>query len=134
MTNIIRQPFGGTAANQLTVLTKNAAASAAVQAVTRGIKNSLSFLRIATATRTKTLRLVIDSQLPYGSIFYLNSQSASSKLVLAKGFVPSGMVVTNKATAAKGTGNWSTSFIYNGTGFLPLGKPTRTRLATLVLR
>ena len=120
----IREPFGKSLDPNyfqgLNTLTKVAAASTAPK---RTVDKMLNFIRLATATKGKTLKLFADSLLPAGAIVYVSAASASSEILLGSGF--SGQSFINAATAAKGTGSWIASFMYNGSDFVALSKPTR---------
>jgi hypothetical protein len=120
----IKFPFGASLNPDfyggLNTLTKVAAASTAPE---RTVDSMVNYLRIATATKGKTLKLFADSLLPAGAVVYISAASASSEILLGSGF--SGQSFINAATAAKGTGSWIASFLYNGTDFIAMSKPTR---------
>lgn len=118
----IRQPFGSSPDPVLQAwgtVTKIAAASTAVE---RTITANNSYLRIATATKGKTIKFFADDNLPAGAVVYVSASSASSELLLSSGFGGARAFINSK-TAGKGTGNWDCAFVYNGTDFRHIGRP-----------
>lgn len=124
MASTIRQPFGTDLDSEfyggLTTLKKVAAASTAVE---RTIDANMSFLRIATATKGKTLKFFADAELPAGAVVMISASSASSEILLSSGFT--GQTFINAATAAHGTGSYAFTVIYDGTYFRPVSKPSK---------
>ena len=123
----IRQPFGNdldaSYLGGLTTLTKVAAASVGVE---KTISSMFSFMRIATATKAKTLKFFADDNLPAGAIVMISAQSAGSLLQLSSGFAGKRLWITG-ASAAKGTGTVEGSFMYDGSDFRWLGRHHRTK-------
>jgi hypothetical protein len=118
----IRQPFGlgeDPVLQAWGTVTKVAAASTAAK---RTITANNSFLRIATATKGKTIKFFAGDNLPAGAVVYVSAQSASSELLLGSGFAGARAFINSK-TAGKGTGSWDCAFVYNGTDFRHVGRP-----------
>ena len=123
----IRQPFGEYfGPNYLGGLTTLSKVVAATTAAERTISTFYSFLRIATATKGKTLKFFADDNLPPGAIVMISASSASSEIILSSGFGGKRLWITG-ASAAKGTGTVEGSFMYDGTDFRWLGRHHRTK-------
>jgi hypothetical protein len=123
----IKQPFG-TSLNpdllgSVTTLTKVLATNTAKEFT---ITTMLSFLRIATATKGKTLKFFADDDLPAGALIMISAQSASSEILLSSGFAGKRAWITG-ASAAKGTGTVECSLMYDGADFRWLGRHHRTK-------
>ena len=123
----IRQPMGNDLdpnwLGGLTTLTKIVATATAQS---RTISDMFNFLRIATATKGTTLKFFADDDLPAGALVYISAASASSEILLSSGFT--GQSFINAATAAKGTGNWLVTMMYDGTNFRAVSKPGRVNV------
>ena len=118
----IRQPFGvgeDPVLQAWGTLTKVAAASTGAK---RTITKNNSFLRIATATKGKTIKFFAGDNLPAGAVVYISAGSASSEILLGSGFGGARAFI-NSLTAGKGTGQWDAAVVYNGTDFRHIGRP-----------
>lgn len=89
------------------------------------IDSMFSLIKSATASNDKKVALTIDSSLPAGAILviYHDASPSGNCLTLSTGFNTSaknGYRRLGMTTAAKGTGNYVATFIYNGTNFQPI--------------
>lgn len=122
----IKQPFGGDLnSNFYGGLDSLGTMTANEPKAIFTIDSMFSIIRSATATNGKKVALTIDSSLPAGAILlvYHDASPSGSELTLSTGFNTSakhGYRRLGMTTAAKGTGNYVATFIYNGTEFQPI--------------
>ena len=120
----IRQPFGNSPDPVLQALnTVTKCATAAAIKVSRTITENYSRLRIATGTKEVKINLAADDNLPAGAIVLLNVQTAGSRITLGTGIANMRTYLNTITAAANGTGNYFVTLMYDGTNFVPTGRP-----------